>query len=228
VTASDLESAAPDVAAPPGTEKLRGVRRAMAANMARAHAVVVPATAMDQADVDAWWNPQADVMARLVRAVVAGCRAAPALNAWYDDRAQARLLHDRIDLGLAMDTEDGLFVPVLRDAANRTAAEIRAELERLKAAVRSRRVAPEEMKGQTITLSNYGAIGGRFAALVVVPPQVAILGAGRVAPGLVPGETGPVVRNVLPLSLTFDHRVVTGGETGRFLVAAIADLERKD
>jgi pyruvate dehydrogenase E2 component (dihydrolipoamide acetyltransferase) len=74
-------------------------------------------------------------------------------------------------------------------------------------------------------LSNFGALGGRFAALVVVPPQVAILGAGRVCPGLVEAASGPAIRHVLPLSLTFDHRVVTGGEAARFLAAAIHDLE---
>jgi len=231
VIAADVEQAAAkrEKSGPPvAGDMLRGVRRAMAANMTRAREAVVPATAMDQADVESWWSAQADTMARLVRAVVAGCRAAPELNCWYDDRAQSRLLHERVDLGIAMDTAEGLFVPVLRDAAARTAADIRAELERLKEAVRARQAPPETLKGQTITLSNYGAIGGKFAALVVVPPQVAILGAGRVAPGLVATDTGPAIRKVLPLSLTFDHRVVTGGEAARFLAAAIGDLERKD
>ena len=231
VIAADVEQAAAkrEKSGPPvAGDMLRGVRRAMAANMTRAREAVVPATAMDQADVESWWSAQADTMARLVRAVVAGCRAAPALNCWYDDRAQSRRLHERVDLGIAMDTAEGLFVPVLRDAAARTAADIRAELERLKEAVRARQAPPETLKGQTITLSNFGAIGGQFAALVVVPPQVAILGAGRVAPGLVATDTGPAIRKVLPLSLTFDHRVVTGGEAARFLAAAIGDLERKD
>ena len=85
--------------------------------------------------------------------------------------------------------------------------------------------APEALRGQTITLSNFGMLGGRHAALVVIPPQVAILGAGR-APMVVALEgRGPEPRTVLPLSLTFDHRAVTGGEAARFLAAVIADLE---
>jgi pyruvate dehydrogenase E2 component (dihydrolipoamide acetyltransferase) len=94
--------------------------------------------------------------------------------------------------------------------------------------VRSRRIARESLRGQTVTLSNFGVLGGRFAALVVVPPQVAILGAGRVAPGLVRTGGSAEIRDTLPLSLTFDHRVVTGGEAARFLAAVIGDLERKD
>jgi pyruvate dehydrogenase E2 component (dihydrolipoamide acetyltransferase) len=82
------------------------------------------------------------------------------------------------------------------------------------------------LRGATITLSNFGMIGGRFASLVVVPPQVAIVGAGRIAPRVVAHQGQPAVRRVLPLSLTFDHRVVTGGEAARFMVALKSDLER--
>jgi len=82
------------------------------------------------------------------------------------------------------------------------------------------------LAGATITLSNFGMVGGRFASLVVVPPQVAIVGAGRIAPLVVAHRGRPAVRRVLPLSLTFDHRVVTGGEAARFMVALKSDLER--
>ena len=84
----------------------------------------------------------------------------------------------------------------------------------------------EELRGATITLSNFGMIGGRFANLVIVPPQVAIIGAGRIRQGMLVREGRPSVRRILPLSLTFDHRVVTGGEAARFLVALKSDLER--
>lgn len=228
VTRADVERIAAGRRSGDEGQALRGVRRTMAANMARAHAAVVPATAMDQADVHGWWNQQSDVLVRLIRAVAAGCLASPALNAWYDDKAQTRRLHDHIDLGIAVDDPEGLFVPVVRDIGNCNASELRLEIDRLAAAVRERRLTPDEMKGQTVTLSNFGALGGRFAALVVVPPQVAILGAGRVGPALVATPDGPVARNVLPLSLTFDHRVVTGGEAARFLAAVIADLQRLD
>jgi pyruvate dehydrogenase E2 component (dihydrolipoamide acetyltransferase) len=224
IIAADVERALAGALAP-GAEPLTGVRRAMAQNMARSGAEVVPATVTDEADVESW-PPDADPTLRLIRAVAAGCAAASSLNAWYDGRAMARTLHQRIDLGLAVDTPEGLFVPVLRDIGRRGDADLRAGLERLKADVRARSVPLAELRGQTITLSNFGMLGGRYAALAIVPPQVAILGAGRIAPSAVAREGRAAVRRLLPLSLTFDHRCVTGGEAMRFLAAAIAALER--
>ncbi|HET9686600.1 MAG TPA: 2-oxo acid dehydrogenase subunit E2, partial [Pseudolabrys sp.] len=104
--------------------------------------------------------------------------------------------------------------------------DLRAGLDRLRADAAARSIPSEELRGATITLSNFGMIGGRFASLVVVPPQVAIIGAGRIRQGVVVHEGRPLVRRILPLSLTFDHRVVTGGEAARFLMALKADLER--
>ena len=161
----------------------------------------------------------------MVRAIVAGCAAEPALNAWFNSQSQGRRLHDKIDLGIAVDTPDGLFVPVLRDVARRDPADLRRGLDRMKADIRARTIPPEELKGATITLSNFGTVAGRYAAPVVVPPQVAILSTGRIEPRPV-AEGGRVeVHRLIPLSLTIDHRVVTGGEAARFLAAVIEDLE---
>jgi len=98
----------------------------------------------------------------------------------------------------------------------------------MRADVATRRIPPEELRGNTITLSNFGAIGGKYAAPVVLPPTVAILGAGRISQEVVARDGAVVVHRILPLSLTFDHRAVTGGEASRFLAAAIADLARAD
>jgi pyruvate dehydrogenase E2 component (dihydrolipoamide acetyltransferase) len=229
-TRADVERAAAEAgergAAAGDFEPLRGVRLAMARHMERARAEVVPATVVDEADVQAWFTREADVMLRLVRAVVAGCKAAPALHGWYDGRARARRLHARVDLGVAVQTDDGLFVPVLRDAGGRAPAELRRDLDALVAAVRARRVAPEALRGATFTLSNFGTLFGRFAALVVLPPQVAILGVGRAEQRVVVREGAPAVRWQVPLSLSFDHRAATGAEAAAFLAAAVADLER--
>ena len=94
--------------------------------------------------------------------------------------------------------------------------------------IKARKVPPEELRGATITLSNFGTIAGRYATPIVVPPQVAILSAGRIAPRVVAADGEPAVHRTLPLSLTFDHRAVTGGEASRFLGAALADLELPD
>ncbi len=239
VTMADVETAAasgrppagggPSAGGPPAAEllPLRGVRRAMARTMARAHAEVVPATVVDEADVGRW--PEGtDVTLRLVRAIAAGCRAEPALNARFLSEAEGRVLEARVDLGIAVDLPDGLIVPVLRDVTNRTAADLRAGLDRLKRDVRARTIPLAELRGATLTLSNFGMLGGRFAQLVVVPPQVAILGAGRIREDVRVVAGAIRVTRLLPLSLSFDHRAVTGGEAARFLQAVIGDLELPD
>ncbi|MHA6265214.1 dihydrolipoamide acetyltransferase family protein [Arenibacterium sp. CAU 1754] len=213
----DVEAAASGIAG----EELRGVRRAMARAMAKSHAVVVPATVTDTADISAWSDAEQPTP-RLIGAMVAASGREPALNAWFD--GHRRQVHDHVDLALAVDTADGLFTPVLRGVQD--AVDIEALIDRATGSVRDRSIAPEDMQNATISLSNFGPIGGVFAALVVSPPQVAILGAGRVSEqcGVVDGR--PVICRVLPLSLTFDHRVVTGGEAARFLVALREELER--
>jgi pyruvate dehydrogenase E2 component (dihydrolipoamide acetyltransferase) len=105
---------------------------------------------------------------------------------------------------------------------------LRQGLERLKADVAARTIPLRELRGQTLTLSNFGTIAGRFATMVVVPPQVAIVGAGRIARRIVAVDGQAVAHNILPLSLSFDHRTVTGGEAAQFLAAAIADLQRSE
>jgi pyruvate dehydrogenase E2 component (dihydrolipoamide acetyltransferase) len=225
VTRADVERAAKSLTDLAPAEPLRGMRRAMAQRMAAAHAEVVPATVTDEADIGDWGSAE-DTTIRLVRAIAAACKAEPALNAWYFAAAGERRLIPRVDIGIAVDTEGGLIVPVLRNVAERDARDLRSGLDRLRADSAARSIPPEELRGATITLSNFGMIGGRFANLVVVPPQVTIVGAGRAGPRVMVHQDQPAVRRVLPLSLTFDHRVVTGGEAARFLVALRADLER--
>jgi len=233
ITATDVQRVATTLAEIGPAEVVRGVRRAMAQNMARAQSEVAAATVMDDADLHAWQTVGTtasghDITIRLVRALVAGVRAEPALNAWYEGRTGRRHLLERIDVGIAADLPEGLFVPVLRNVGKRDAADLRNGLDRMRADIKARTIAPEEMRGNTITLSNFGMIAGRYAAPIVVPPTVAILGAGRIRDEVVAAGGLPAVHRVMPLSLTFDHRVVTGGEAARFLRAVIADLERPD
>ncbi|WFU20027.1 dihydrolipoamide acetyltransferase family protein [Bradyrhizobium sp. CB3481] len=225
ITRGDVERAARSLSQSGPAEPLRGLRRAMAQRMTAAHAEIVPAGVTDEADIDDWRTGE-DVTIRLVRAIAAACKAEPALNAWYNSGAGERRLIDRIDLGIAVDTGGGLIVPVLRNVAERDVSDLRTGLDRMRADAVARSIPPGELRGATITLSNFGMIGGRFASLIVVPPQVAIIGAGRITQGVVAYRGQPAVRRVLPLSLTFDHRVVTGGEAARFLVALKADLEQ--
>jgi pyruvate dehydrogenase E2 component (dihydrolipoamide acetyltransferase) len=187
----------------------------------------VPATLVDDADIHAW-PKGTDVTVRLIRAIVAGCKAEPALNVWYDAKGGWRRLVKKVHIGIAVDTPDGLFVPVLRDCGSRDAADLRRGLDNMRRDVEARKIPADELRGNTITLSNFGMIGGRYSAPVVLPPTVAIIGAGRIMNAVVADEGKPAVHRVVPLSVTFDHRAVTGGEAGRFLAAMTADLAKPD
>lgn len=204
-------------------EQLKGVRRNMARVMAAAHAQVVPTTLTDDADIHAW-TPGNDITVRLIRAIVRACKTVPALNAWFDGENLTRTLHPHVDIGIAVDTDDGLFVPALRNADVLDAAGVRQSVDRLRAQVMDRSIPSSELSGYTISLSNFGMFAGRYATPVIVPPCVAILAAGRGRHQLVPVMGGIETHRIIPLSLTFDHRAVTGGEAARFLRAVLDDL----
>lgn len=225
VTRADVERAARGMTTLGTGEPLRGMRRAMAQRMSLAHREIVPAGVLDEVDIGGWAKGE-DVSVRLIRAIAAACKAEPSLNAFYNSQSGVRHIVGRIDIGIAVDTEDGLIVPVLRNVGERDTRDLRAGLDRLRADAAARRVPPEELKGASITLSNFGMFGGRFA-LVIVPPQVAIVGAGHAADRVVAGNGAPCVRRMLPVTVLFDHRVVTGGEGARFMAALKADLERR-
>ena len=225
ITAQDVQNASQSQAAIGDAEPLKGVRRAMAATMAKSHSEVAPATLFDDADIFNW-GANKDITVRLVRAMVAACRAEPSLNAWYDSANNSRRVSNNINLGLAVDTEEGLFVPVLSKVEETEPATLRDLIETIKAKIKDRSIPQDQLRGNTITLSNIGTVAGKFACPVVVPPTVAIVAIGRFF-NTVKLNTDKQLENhrTLPISLTFDHRVVTGGEAARFLKAFIADLE---
>jgi pyruvate dehydrogenase E2 component (dihydrolipoamide acetyltransferase) len=218
-----MRTTPPTVAATGQPEQLKGVRRNMARVMAAAHAAVVPTTLSDDADIHAWL-PGNDITVRLVRAIVRAAKMVPALNAWFDGDNLTRTLHPHVDIGIAVDTDDGLFVPALRNADMLDAAGVRAAVNRLRAQVEDRSIPPSELAGYTISLSNFGVFAGRYATPVVVPPCVAIVAAGKGRHQMTPVMGGFESHRVIPLSLTFDHRAATGGEAARFLKAMLDDL----
>lgn len=212
-------------AAPSGEpERLRGLRRGMAHSMSLARDSVASCTLFDDADLHDWVR-KGDYTVRLLRALAAACRAEPGLNAHFDGEALSRQVHQRVDVAVAADTPEGLIVPVIRNVGNKSAEQLRDDVRTLKDAAVARSVAPEEMRDFTIMLSNFGMIAGRYATPLVVPPAVAILGSGKLCHDVVAVMGGIEVHLVLPLSLTFDHRCVTGGEAARFLGAVLQDLE---
>jgi len=218
-----VRTAPPSVQASGQPEQLKGVRRNMARVMAEAHANVVPTTLVDDADLHAWIGKQ-DITARLIRSIVVACKTVPALNAWFDGKNLTRTLHPHVDIGIAVDTEEGLFVPALRNADVLDGAGIRAAIKRLRTSVEDRSIPASELSGYTISLSNFGMFAGRYATPVVVPPCVAIIGAGKLSHDVVAVMGGIEVHRRMPISLTFDHRAATGGEAARFLKALLDDL----
>ncbi len=204
-------------------EPVRGPRRTMARVMSESHAQVVPTSLMDDADIHQW-VPGQDMTVRLLRSMWAGARTEPGLNAWYDAERNLRMIHKRMDVGMAVDTQDGLFAAALRAVHMGSADRIRESVNRLKHNVENRTIPPADLKDYTIMLSNFGMFAGRYATPIITPPCVCIIASGKARHEVVPVMGGLEVHRVIPLSLTFDHRACTGGEAARFLQAMIVDL----
>jgi pyruvate dehydrogenase E2 component (dihydrolipoamide acetyltransferase) len=184
-------------------------------------------TLFDDANIETWAG-RGDITTRLIRAIVAGIKAEPGLNAWFDPAGPARKILEQVHLAIAVDTSEGLIVPVLKDVAAQSPEQLREALNDLKVRTRDRTVSPQEMRDYTFTLSNFGTMAGRYATPLVVPPTVAILGAGKLQRDVVAGASAPEIHTRLPLSLSFDHRCITGGEACRFLAAVIESLGVRD
>jgi 2-oxoisovalerate dehydrogenase E2 component (dihydrolipoyl transacylase) len=225
ITAADVQRVHKVLAEVGPLERLRGVRRAMAQTMAQARGEALVASISDDACLHAWSESE-DLALRLIRAVVAGVRAEGALNAWFDSEEIGRRLLGKIHLGIAVDTPAGQFVCVMQDVGNRSDDSWRKGLQKMKDDTRNHTVPAEELRGYTITLSNHGVFGGRYATCAIVPPTVAAIAAGTCRDAVVPIQGQPRIAKVLPLSVSFDHRAVTPGEAARFLAALVQDLEK--
>ncbi|MFC3195798.1 dihydrolipoamide acetyltransferase family protein [Marinicella sediminis] len=206
-------------------QQVKGSRRTMARVMQNSHASIVPTTIMDDADINNW-QPGEDITARLIRSLVVAVEAEPTLNAWFDGEKLSRRLISHVDVGIAVDTEDGLFVPTMRNCESLDAQGVREAMNTIKQQVQGRSIPPEAMKDYTIMLSNFGVYAGRYATPVITPPCVSIIAAGKLRHEVVPVLGGMEAHRIIPLSLTFDHRAVTGGEAARFLAAMIKDLSK--
>ncbi|OED40288.1 branched-chain alpha-keto acid dehydrogenase subunit E2 [Endozoicomonas sp. (ex Bugula neritina AB1)] len=206
-------------------EPLKGVRKHMARAMSESHDSVVPVTLFDDADIH-HWSDKEDITVRLIQAITHACKKEPALNAWFDGATLSRERHESVDLGLAVDSEEGLFVPVIPQAENMNAKQLRSKINELRTGVKERSLPNSELQGATISLSNFGVFAGKYATPVVVPPMVCIVGVGRLKEEIVSVDGKPESHRILPLSLSFDHRAATGGEATRFLHAMIQLLQK--
>jgi len=194
-------------------------------SMTAARREVALCTVMDDADIHDWESPR-DFTPRLIRAMVAGCRAEPRLNGTFSAETGVLSVAAEVRMGLAMHTPHGLIVATIQNAGKLSLDQLREEVARLKKAGVDRALKPEEVRGYTITLSNIAGGSSRYATPLMVPPTVAILGSGAAREEVVAMNGAIAIRRRLPLSLTFDHRCVAGAEASRFLSAAVADLKQ--
>ena len=202
-------------------EPLRGVRRQIAEHMARAHHEVAPVTWVEECDFSAL------DLKLLVPTVLQACaltlKEYPELNARLEGDEIVYL--DRYDLGVAVQTEQGLVVPVVRACDERTVDELRAEVDRLAEAARAGKLKPEELRGSTFTVTSAGKLGGLLQTPIVNHPEVAILSIGRIAPRPVVRDGEIVAAQIGYVAITFDHRVVDGARAAEFGLAVIRCIE---
>ena len=227
MTEADVRQAATSGGQAPGPvsegrrEPLRGVRRLIAEHMARAHREVPPVTWVEEADfsgID---------LKLLVPTVLKACAEAlkefPELNARLDGDGIVYL--DRYDIGVAVQTDDGLVVPVVRDCDSSSIEELAAEVTRLAESAQAGTLKPEELRGSTFTVTSAGKLAGLFQTPIVNHPEVAILSIGRVAERPVVRDGKLDVGRTGYVALTFDHRVVDGARAAEFGLAVIRRLE---
>ncbi|QBJ91460.1 2-oxo acid dehydrogenase subunit E2 [Streptomyces seoulensis] len=228
-----VEATAPPTTAPPtaaseGTRiPLKGVRGAVAEKLSRSRREIPDATCWVDADatellraraaMNATGAPKISLVALLARICAAALARFPELNSYVDTEAREVVQLPGVHLGFAAQTERGLVVPVVRDAHTRDAESLTAEFARLTEAARAGRLTPGELTGGTFTLNNYGVFGVDGSTPIINHPEAAMLGVGRIVPKPWVHEGELAVRQVVQLSLTFDHRVCDGGTAGGFL-----------
>jgi pyruvate/2-oxoglutarate dehydrogenase complex dihydrolipoamide acyltransferase (E2) component len=203
-------------------EPLRGVRRLIAEHMARAHREVPPVTWVEECDFGA--VDMNLLVPTVLKATAEALKEFPELNARLEGDEIVYL--ERYDLGFAVQTDQGLVVPVVRGADSRSVEELDAEVRRLADDARAGRLKPEELRGSTFTVTSAGKLAGLFQTPIVNHPEVAILSIGRIADRPVVRDGEIVVRPIGHLALTFDHRVVDGARAAEFGLAVLRRLEQ--
>jgi pyruvate/2-oxoglutarate dehydrogenase complex dihydrolipoamide acyltransferase (E2) component len=189
--------------------------------MARAHAEVPPVTWVEECDFGAVDLKR--IVPATLKAVAEALQEVPELNARFDGDEIVYL--DRCDIGVAVQTDQGLVVPVVRDCDKRSVDEVAAEVERLADAARAHKLKPEELRGSTFTVTSAGKLGGLLTTPIVNHPEVGILSIGRVGERPVVRDGEIVVRPIGTMAVTFDHRVVDGARAAEFGLAVIRRLE---
>jgi pyruvate dehydrogenase E2 component (dihydrolipoamide acetyltransferase) len=217
---------------------LRGVRRVIARNLLAAQRMTAFVTGMEEADVTDLValrsREQHEVESHgahmtylpfFIKAVQHALREHPFLNAAIDDKTETIILKKHYHFGIAIDTPDGLMVPVIRDVDKKSIIELATEIQMLGLRARERTISRGELRGSSFTITNFGHFGAGFATPIINWPDVAILGCGRIAERPWVHGGGIAIRSILPLSLTFDHRITDGADAARLLAKVVRFLE---
>jgi len=219
-------------------EPMSRVRRITARSTGAAWRAVPHVTQFDQADatgVERFRRRYGDAVAAaggkltvtsvLLKVAASALRAFPQVNASLDLQAEEIIYKEYVHIGVAVDTDRGLLVPVVRDVDRKGVTELAVELGELAERARGKKIKPDELEGATFTLSNLGGIGGTAFTPIVYHPQAAILGVARARPEVVLEDGAPRERTILPLSLSYDHRLIDGADGARFLRWIVEALE---
>ena len=220
---------------------LHGLRKTIAKNMIEAQKQTAFVTHMDEADVTHLveirekekkrlekQNIKLTFLPFIVKALVKGCEQHPLLNATIDEEAQEIIIKKYYNVGIAVDTEEGLMVPVIKRAKEKLIPDIAKEIEQLAELARTRKIDLADLQGGTITITSIGSVGGIFATPIINYPEVANLGIGRIQEKPVVRNGKIVIRSIMPIFLTFDHRLVDGAEAARFVNVVKEYLEDPD
>jgi pyruvate dehydrogenase E2 component (dihydrolipoamide acetyltransferase) len=217
---------------------MKGLRKVISDRMVKSMFTAVQVTHMDEVDVSelvALREKEKIVLEKkgikltylpfVTKAVVAALKNHPYLNASIDDTTQEVVLKHYYHMGIAVDTEEGLIVPVVRDVDKKTIIQLSKEMQDLAARTRERKVSPDELKGSTFSITNIGTLGGTYATPVLNWPEVGILGLGKIQDKPVVRDGKIVIRKMMSVSLTFDHRIVDGAQAVRFTNEVLQHLE---
>jgi pyruvate dehydrogenase E2 component (dihydrolipoamide acetyltransferase) len=217
---------------------IRGVKKSIVKNLMFAQKNTASVTEMDEADITVLWEMRTrekkaleekgihlTFMPFIMKAVQHTLASFSAFNAAVDEEHQEIMVKKFYNIGVAVDTPDGLIVPVVKNVEKKTIRELAAELQDLSSKARERTIKLDDLKGSTFTITNYGAFGTVFATPIINYPDVAILGTGKISDKPWVKEGQVTIRKVLPLSLTFDHRVNDGAGAAKFLTRLVAYLE---
>ena len=220
---------------------IKGLRRSIAKNLLASMRTAAFVTGMDDADVSSLWRLREKekkaalskgirltFLPFLIKAVQHALKEHPMLNASVDEAGEEIIVKKYYNIGVAVDTTEGLMVPVVKDVDKKTILELAKELQELSEKAKERKIKLDELKGSTFTISNFGSFGGTYATPIINYPDVAILGTGKISdrPWVKDGQI--VIRKIISLSLTFDHRVIDGAEAAKFLNKVIGYLEDPD